>query len=273
MNGHASERNRRSVVNRSVSSRLSGAALVLALAASGCAPARHPPPVIGTQPGVTTLLFSNRIARPLELRGLTVEVDGLALPLATIPVASDDVVLLARVPMKAGQHVLHLLATAVAHASKGDEGRSVLCASQVFRVGDEPSMVRIDLVPASVESGMRAALRAEHAALEPAIDERPPARSDSARCAYLEPIPRALCGADAALAGATATRDPVKMSCVRDKLARMQSIGATLTRAPSAEAERRAEQRIEALSGEIERCAESIEAMRPDGATVIRVAD
>jgi hypothetical protein len=227
-------------------------------------------PVFAREPGTTTVVMVNHVTAPLSLRRVAVEVDGSPLNLAPIAPASDDLLVLGRLALPPGSHVLQVLATASESGPEAREGIVVLTSSQQFRVGAKAAVVEFDLAPSQSNAELVAKWSAEGASIEPALDG-PSQDPKRAPCTYMEPMPHALCHAEVELAIATASHDAVRIDCVREALARMQAVVSALSSAPSSDAARSAEARVAALSDAVDRCPDGHTTLAVDGATVVRV--
>jgi hypothetical protein len=239
---------------------------VLASLAGGCA-SGHREPALGHDAGVTTLVLVNHVEGSLELRRVTVEIDGHPLAVTATPPASESVVL-GRLPLAPGDHAIDVRASAVSRAAS--DSIVALGSSQRFRVGEGPAAVRIELQPDASSAQLVARFTGEGAAIESPIDGPHDDGTHAARCAYMPPTPHAMCLAEVALATASARRDAVRMACVRDKLTRMQAIADKLSRSPSDEARSGADRAIALIAEEMNRCPDSETALGTDG-TVVRV--
>ena len=236
------------------------------LAFSGCASRARPLPMVGKEPGITTILLQNHVRAPLRLERIGVEIDGEPLQLSVIPPSSDDTVVLGRVPRAAGAHQITLIAEA---RTDSTEGVSVLRSSLGLRVGDAPAVVRIDLGSAEDRAGLTVSLTTSNAAVEAAI-EPGHLETEAGRCAYRLPIERARCHTELVLRAALAETDTLAIACARQRLNEMMSIEQALSSTPSPEALTRAEDRVALLAYEVDRCPSARGVMQPDGVAVLR---
>jgi hypothetical protein len=134
-----------------------------------------------------------------------------------------------------------------------------------------PAAIAVDVTSqgAAAEAGERARVRLamRGGKLVEDVGEALPEGKD-ARCAPLEPVPRALCRAAADLDEAARRNDIVGVLCVRDRLTEMRQLGQIHAGARGDAAEEAA-MRVARLAAEVERCAGDVN-IGPDGVTVTR---
>jgi hypothetical protein len=196
------------------------ASVTLALSAlallAGCAgPARAPGP-----PGETLILLENRVTGPCQLTWVSARVDERPLSLVTITPPGEKPATLDRPVLSPGQHVISVSATASCGASEG-ERPAVLQASQPVYMGREGGKITVSLA-ASATSSLEAsfAVAGGHV-LAPRAD------GGDIDCRSRQPMDRAICRTEAALARAHERRDVVLVLCVSDKLKEMRLVAGT----------------------------------------------
>jgi hypothetical protein len=236
----------------------------IALAAAGCASGARPAVIVGDEPGTTTVLVDNRLDEAAELRRVRIEIDGVSVPVGTVPPRGGGPAVVARAPEAPGAHTLGLVA--VAARAEGHDVM-ILRSSQAFRVGRGPAVLRIALVGGAASAGAVAAnVTISGGALETPADEAP--ARDADRCAYLEAIPLSLCRAELALAEAATSNDAARAACIVDKVGAMRAVAEMLRGRADLDATvtDEAEARVRALGSAIDRCA-GIADVSDDGLT------
>lgn len=240
--------------------------LGLGLLVAGCgAPSRLP--LSARQPGTTTILVANHLGQADEIDHLRVSIDETLLPLSTVPPRSEIAAALGSLRLPPGPHTISVRVTT--HGRDG--GVAVVDARQIFHVGESASEIDIDLrnrmEPGEQDARIAVDLSMVGGHMNPELGAGPPEGKD-ARCAPLQPIPRALCRAAADLDEASKRNDLVSVLCIRDKLGEMRKIsliGETSTSTVAGLATRR----VQDLAKEIDRCVGDV-VVGADGLTVIR---
>jgi hypothetical protein len=141
---------------------------------------------------------------------------------ADLPASGQASQGLARIPLPPGNHVLLVQATAV--DLQAGELRT-LRTSQGLRMGWEDAVVEVDLFSrrsGGRDWGIDVGFAMNGGELGPAAGSIAPRRPTQLRCLSLEPAPRALCRAEVLLERAVAERDPVRIVCLRERIARMR---------------------------------------------------
>ena len=171
--------------------------LGLGLLVVGCgAPSRLP--LSARQPGTTTILVANHLGQGDEIDHLRVSIDEALLPLSTVPPRSEIAAALGSLRLPPGPHTISVRVTT--HGRDG--GVAVVDARQIFHVGESASEIDIDLrnrmEPGEQDARIAVDLSMVGGHMNPELGAGPPEGKD-ARCAPLQPIPRALCRAAADL--------------------------------------------------------------------------
>lgn len=221
-------------------------------------------------PGTTTLRVENHVVDPEHLDALSMTVDGVTIPLSTLPPAGRAATKVTRLELGAGRHAL----SARIKGHTGEAGVIVVDTQQGFHLGKAPAVITVvlrsgkDVGGPSIEPiAIRVTL--EGGQLDPEMDAAPPV-DRTARCAPLLPVPKALCRAAAELDTATRSKNVVATLCVRDKLDAMRRL-AELREPGATDGVSLAEAQIATLSRQIERCGGGAVAMAaPEGVSVER---
>jgi hypothetical protein len=241
-------------------------ALGLGLLSAGCGAASRTP-LSARAPGTTTILVGNQLDPRDELDHLRVSVDDAVLPLATVPPRGEVSAALGTLRLAPGPHDISVRLTT--HGE--DAAIAVVDARLLFHLDGRASEIDITLRsrPRSSDFDARVAieLSMQGGHLSPEIGA-PPVEGKDARCAPLQPVPRALCRAAADLDEASRRNDLVGALCIREKLGEMRKlslIGETST----PEVATMATERVRALEQAIGRCAGDV-VIGKDGLTVIK---
>ncbi|MFO0759528.1 MAG: hypothetical protein U0359_23755 [Byssovorax sp.] len=243
-----------------------GLALALGLPAAACgAPSRVP--LSARQAGTTTILVTNHLDAADAIEHLRVSVDETLLPLATVPPRQEDAAALGTLRLGPGPHAISVRVTT--RAPDGSVG--VVEARQIFHV--QGTANEIDIVLRSrpdaggIDARVAVDLTMAGGKMGPELGEAPPADKD-ARCAPLQPIPRAICRAAADLDEASRRNDLVGVLCIRDKLGEMRKLS-LIGETGGQNVAGMAQKRVEDLGREIDRCAGDV-TIGADGLTVIK---
>jgi hypothetical protein len=227
------------------------------LVVAGCSSPRR---VVGAeQPGTTTILVENQTKAPDQFDRLLVTIDGVTVPLATLPPRDEQPTALTALRLPPGPHTLSVHVTTHSAA----DARAVVTAAQTFHVAAAAASIGIAVRsrPADSPEGRIAVDLTMHGGHMTAALDAGPAETVAERCAPLQPAPRALCRAASDMDEAARRNDLISVLCIRDKLTTMRqlaAIGAT------------AEPQVLALSRAIDRCVRNDVVGGADGTTVIK---
>ncbi len=156
--------------------------------------------------------------------------------------------------------------------TRGRDGSvAVVDARQTFHVTERASEIDIDLrsrvAPSELDARVAVDLSMAGGHMNPELGVAQPEGKD-ARCAPLQPIPRALCRAAADLDEAARRNDLVSVLCIRDKLGEMRKVS-LIGETSEGPAAGMATRRVSDLSKEIDRCVGDV-VVGADGLTVIK---
>ncbi|MEO7328721.1 MAG: hypothetical protein ABI193_09100, partial [Minicystis sp.] len=226
-------------------------ALGFGLLTAGCgAPSRLP--LSARAPGTTTILVANHLDLGDEIDHLRVSIDDTAIPLSTVPPRREVAAALASLRLPPGPHSISVRVTT--HGRDGS--MAVVDARQIFHVAETASEIDIDLrsrtAPSDLDARVAVDLTMAGGHMDPELGGAQPEGKD-ARCAPLQPIPRALCRAAADLDEAGRRNDLVSVLCIRDKLGEMRKVSLIGETSDSPTATL-ATKRVQDLSKEIDRC-------------------
>jgi hypothetical protein len=247
-------------------------ALGLAALSSGCGASGGAGSLSGLAPGTTTLRIVNHVGAPGALDGVSIAVDGEAVPLTAVPPRGASPAVVAALRLGPGAHTIAVRARA--HAPGSDV--IVIGAQQGFHLAAGAAAITIDVRSGeAASSGAAEPIAVSLAILGGSMDPdfgAPPAEDRGERCAPLLPTARALCRAAVELDDATRRSDVVAALCVRDKLGEMRRL-ALISESGKGDAVSMVEGEIAALSRQVERCIGGVVASPgPDGVTVTRPA-